>query len=506
VVISTIRRVAIYARKSRDDETNEGLNIQVEQLIEKAEQEGWKYTVYKEVASSQDDRRPQWLKLRERLEDYDAILCKDADRLSRRVGFIEELQDVLQHFGIYIIYLDGTFYDPNQDDDRFKMDVKAFIGKMEYEQTKKRLKMGRERVAKSGGWCGGNPPMGYWWDKNTKSLLIKEEEAKTIRYVFQVYEELQNMLNVSDRLNLEGYTTSGGKAFEPIVVSRILKNEIYKGVITYGKTRTSKYNLYPSGAPRQIKRDSPLVRATGAHIPIIEPEQWERVNYIIRSNTNVKKPIKKARYQLSGLLRCSKCGRLLTYTKDRGDIFRVKTCQTPSFVDGVKRSCGNRSSALEQVEAKFYEELAQNVSEIHEHIQEIKVGVARKKEIPKDRKPEINARIEILKGKRETTLDLVVDGLIDREGGKERVKKIDMEISKLVHELEALDKPIEEEKPQDELERLQTAVAVLEGILKGTTAIPTCTLNEIFTAVIERVEYTRFGDNTKPLELKIVYK
>lgn len=89
-----IKKVAIYSRKSRDDETEEALKKQLHHLIEICNQNNWEYDVYKEVGSSQDNKRPEYNKMVSRLQkyDYDAVLVTDQDRLTRSQGALKKFK------------------------------------------------------------------------------------------------------------------------------------------------------------------------------------------------------------------------------------------------------------------------------------------------------------------------------------------------------------------------------------------------------------------------------
>ncbi|WP_338205679.1 recombinase family protein [Parageobacillus thermoglucosidasius] len=52
--MSKIKKVAIYIRKSRPDETEEALKNQLSALVELCTKNEWEFEVFQEIGSSQD--------------------------------------------------------------------------------------------------------------------------------------------------------------------------------------------------------------------------------------------------------------------------------------------------------------------------------------------------------------------------------------------------------------------------------------------------------------------
>jgi len=85
--MGSINHVAIYLRKSRDDETEvDVLSKHRQTLHSLVEQKKWTYEVYEEIVSGDSlELRPKMIKLMQRLEEeiYDGVVVMDIDRLSR---------------------------------------------------------------------------------------------------------------------------------------------------------------------------------------------------------------------------------------------------------------------------------------------------------------------------------------------------------------------------------------------------------------------------------------
>lgn len=103
------------------------------------------------------------------------------------------------------------------------------------------------------------------------------------------------------------YTTSfklkAQAKWSPIAVERILKNEIYTGVMVQGKEKTLNYKV-----KKRIKVDKKeWIRVEDTHEAIITKEVFAIVQKLMLRDTRTA-PDGKKLYLFSGLLRCGGCG------------------------------------------------------------------------------------------------------------------------------------------------------------------------------------------------------
>jgi len=106
----------------------------------------------------------------------------------------------------------------------------------------------------------------------------------------------------------------------------MLTSPIYGGVYTFGKTEH--LVRYDGGKPRYLCRRKPreqwLALISGAHKGYVSWEEFERIAGAIRENMQGAGAVKNGPALLTGLLRCSRCGRKLTvrYTGSGHDVLR----------------------------------------------------------------------------------------------------------------------------------------------------------------------------------------
>lgn len=105
----------------------------------------------------------------------------------------------------------------------------------QYERMSIALKLakGRKTKAKSGIKACGNAPLGYKWNDKAQ-ILIDEENAEVVKFIFSKFMELKAIAKVQKALNETGYKTSQQKEFSFNSVKNILLNDFYKGVIRHG--------------------------------------------------------------------------------------------------------------------------------------------------------------------------------------------------------------------------------------------------------------------------------
>lgn len=108
------------------------------------------------------------------------------------------------------------------------------LAQVEKENIKNRMSVGRAQKAKRGGYSGGRAPMGYKVENG--QLVINEEEAPAVRFIFEHKFAGDTMLGTVNALNEAGYTTRNGKPFVISTVQSIWNNEkTYRGYYRYGK-------------------------------------------------------------------------------------------------------------------------------------------------------------------------------------------------------------------------------------------------------------------------------
>jgi site-specific DNA recombinase len=306
-------RVAIYTRISTD-ETNqpyslEAQTVRLEQHIEL--HHGMRIVRrYTDQASGATTKRPG---LQHALKDaeagrYDLLLVYRLDRLSRSVQGTLEILEQLDTAGVAFRSATEAF-ETQTPTGKLLLQILAVIAEWERATIIDRVTAGLERKAARGEWPGGAPPPGYVIGEG--SVLQPDEDlAHLPPLVFERYaNHMEGARVIASWLTECGYRTRQGNPFSHEMILRMLRNRAYIGEIQRGDA------VHP-----------------GKHVPLVERDLFDRAQAVLkqrgddislrRSNTSD--------YLLTGLVRCSRCGKMMVGTRSHGrsEIYRYYTCYT----------------------------------------------------------------------------------------------------------------------------------------------------------------------------------
>jgi site-specific DNA recombinase len=274
-----IKRCAIYTRKSSEeglDQDYNSLHAQrdaCEAFIKSQSGEGWRLikTAYDDGGFSGGTMaRPALQQLlagnRQRL--IDVVVVYKVDRLTRSLADFARMIELFDAQGISFVAVTQQF-NTTTSMGRLTLNVLLSFAQFEREVIGERI---RDKVAASkrrGIWICGSLPIGY--DVRDRKLLINEEEAKTVRYIFDRYLEFGTVRKVVKDLAERGFVSAvrisrsgnrrGGNRIVSGAVYQVLSNPVYVGEIRHKK------DSYP-----------------GQHEAIISRELWDRVQAQLRSN------------------------------------------------------------------------------------------------------------------------------------------------------------------------------------------------------------------------------
>jgi site-specific DNA recombinase len=149
---------------------------------------------------------------------------------------------------------------------------------------------------------GGTPPLGYnvVLIDGVKKYSINEQEAKSVRLIYDMKLKGYGYGDIIKALNSKGYLTKRGKPFGKNSLHEILVNEKYSG--TYVYCRATRHNYHKNNPNNEI------IKIPEAMPVIIERSTWLEVQKIMNNNRIVF-PKKKntAEYLLTGKIFCGNC-------------------------------------------------------------------------------------------------------------------------------------------------------------------------------------------------------
>lgn len=498
-----IKDVAIYLRKSRDETngTEDVLSKHEGLLVDYAIQNGFRYSIYKEIGTSQsiDDRTEMSRLVNDLYQDlFDAVLVVDIDRLGR--GDLEQqgrMTRILKETNTYVLLPNGTMYDFNNEDQELEIDMKQFFARIEYRAIKKRFNRGKKLGAKQGKWVNGVPPFPYVYNKFTKTLEVDPERLEVYRLMKQMFlEDLQTTDTIAITLNNMGYRTARGAYWSDVAVHRILISPVHLGQVVYGKTSGSGHvKKKPGGKGLQLKEQQDWIVAEGNHQKLKTHAEHERILAILEKRRLKPKGKRDTVYPLSKIMICSKCGKAMSLITQRNGTIYVRTCNKK---DHFGNKCWNKGINVEYIYKALNEELEKYEHELLTHTEPEKTGdVTLERGLQR-----LKEELETLEAGVERIEELYIEGKMDKAKYAKRnekqqqlilVKRAD--IANIEKSLGVMESTVTKEERLALVERFKQHW--------NSDNINPRELNNLARTIIERIDYTH-DDNGLQLNIQFL--
>ncbi len=261
----------------------------------------------------------------------------DLSRLGR--DYIETgryLRQVFPAYGVRFIAVNDNIDTANeQSGDDLTVTLKNILNDAYCHDISVKTRSALQTKRKKGDYVGACPVYGYLKSpENRNQLVVDEETAPTIRYIYRRRLEGASALKIAEELNRQGVPSplahkisrglphpTGGFSdkpdpkWSPNAVIRILHDETYTGVLLQGRQETYNHKL------KEVihKPAEEWIRTENAHEAIISKQDFELVQKIARLDTRTA-PNANTAYLFSGLLICGSCGgRMTRKTNTFGD-------------------------------------------------------------------------------------------------------------------------------------------------------------------------------------------
>ena len=162
------------------------------------------------------------------------VVVAKTDRISRDINLYYAYKNLLSEAGLEILSVSEDWSAQDKLTAMILENFLAMAATLERENIRIRTSGGRKVKATQGGYAGGRAPMGYRVVDH--QLVVNEDEAPAVRFLFQQKAAGNTMLGTVKALNDAGYKTRAGKDFVISTVQSIWNNEkTYRGYYKYGK-------------------------------------------------------------------------------------------------------------------------------------------------------------------------------------------------------------------------------------------------------------------------------
>ena len=330
------KHAALYCRLSVDDGSFGGsVSIETQKILLEQYCQSHEITSYEfycdDGYSGTNFNRPAFQRMLTDIhaDKINTVIVKDLSRFGRNyveVGLqVEHFKEQNVRFIAADDHYDSTI---NEDDLMFPM--RNVMNEMYARDVSKKTKAAKKAKAKAGQYIGSKPPFGYKLDPNDRHhLVIDEPAAEVVRRIFRLtadgagYNKITRIFREEKVMNPITYFNQNNpdyfkadywrKEFDWHVTSvrAILNNEVYLGMLVYGKRRNKTMK-----SKQMVKnpREEWIV-AENTHEPIISKELWDTAHKVMSSK---RRPAKTGELQIfAGLIYCADCGHCLAYGKKK---------------------------------------------------------------------------------------------------------------------------------------------------------------------------------------------
>ena len=288
-------KYALYCRKSTEDSSRQILSLdsQEKEMIRLSTSLGLNIvkTFRESKSAKKPDNRPQFSELVGLIKkgQIGGVLCWKIDRLSRNPIDSATIQWLLQQNELQIIQTMERQYLPG--DNALLFNVESGMANQYIIDLSKNVKRGIRAKLEKGGWPN-LAPLGYL-NKNGK-VIIDKARSKYIVKIFEMYKTGKyGVKEIADTLFKEGFRSRADNKYHKSKVHKILSMPFYCGMMEKDGT---KY--------------------LGKHEALISKKLFDDVQEMLTKKANTKR--QTIPFAFRGILKCAKCGCLLTATKKKG--------------------------------------------------------------------------------------------------------------------------------------------------------------------------------------------
>lgn len=456
------RKVAVYGRVSTDHESQR-LAFENQKLWYNNEIEAHpKWEVVEQyfdrgITGTQAKKRPSFLSM---IEDgksgkFDLIITRDVSRFARNTLETLEYTRLLQSLDIEVYFIADNISTFDKDGE-IRLTSMAANAQEESRKSSERIMAGQAMARQKQVLYGNGNILGY--NRVGDTFVIDEEQAKTVKMIFQLYLEGKGLRAVKYELIKAGRKTSSGNgSWSEPTISRILDNPMYIGK-QYQK-QTVVVNYLDQRIQKNDKSDYVIVQ--GKFKPIMSDEEFEKVSKIKASR--VKKTSGKRSYGVKVskdkwmiLMECGCGSKFKQYkrkkNKTTGDVEKDYACgnritnkTTKYRLENdlpLEGACDRKSIGgwhLELMIKDILKEIwgirTEAVTQAFELIKDNFVDdeIDNREQIKK-----LESKIYQNKEKTNMMLDLYADGMIDKEELKKRREKYSGIINDMEEELKSI--------------------------------------------------------------------
>lgn len=308
--------------------------------------------------SAKDTNRPAFQRMMKDIcrGKINMIFVTDLSRLSRNIKDFCFLLEDLQKAKARFLSIKEQFDTTTAAGEMMIFNLMN-LAQFERKQTSERVSINFFSRALRGLRNGGAMILGY--DKNPtnpSSLMINEKEAADVQTIFSMFTQIGSLGKLATELNQtmiapkklenENYRHNARGKWNPQSLHNLLRNPAYVGLreINKGNKDKEQETLLSHQKFKIVKASWPA---------IIDQKTFDDAQEILKSNTlaaRTRKETGESRiYLLSGIIKCSECGRALVGNAGHGKI-SIHRYYVHRRIHGEKVNCAMKSIRADDLE------------------------------------------------------------------------------------------------------------------------------------------------------------
>ena len=325
--------------------------------------------------------RPAFIEMMSEIKagHINCVIVKDLSRFGR--NFTEAgkyLEQIFPFLGVRFISVNDRLDSMGSKSygDRIIVPFKNLINDAYCCDISIKIRSQLEIKRKKGDFIGAFAVYGYLKDEKNHNRIVPDEYASdVVRNIFKWKIDGMSQQSIAGRLNDMGilspmeYKRSIGLKYastfkinakavwSAVAVGRILRDEIYIGIMAQGKRSTPNHKVKKNIA---IPKED-WTRAFDTHEPIISREEFDLANNLLLKDIRVS-PTEETVYPFSGIIHCADCGmNMIRKTVPGGG---------KKYIYYICKSSKVKSCKMHSISEKLLEEAV--MTALHTHIRYIK--------------------------------------------------------------------------------------------------------------------------------------
>jgi site-specific DNA recombinase len=341
-----------YARYSSDNQRDASIDAQLRAIQDYAQKNN--IIVIREyidrAKSGTTDQRPEFLKMIDDSKEraFEVVLVHKLDRFSRDRYDSAIYKKRLSNQGVKVFSVLEPMLDGSPESIMLESIVEGYSQYYSANLQREVQKGMKENALK----ClhnGGQAPLGYGVDPETKKYYVIDEEANIVHRIFDMYINNKGYSEIIDTLNSLGAKTKKGQSFGKNSIYGILKNEKYKGVYIFNRSAPKDANQKRNH--HKSKDDSEIIKIDGGMPIIIDEITFDQAQELLKKNKyRSGSYLAKNTYLLSGIVECASCGHAMTGSTATGGRNKSSYSYYMCTQKINKKKCKNKNVRKEYLE------------------------------------------------------------------------------------------------------------------------------------------------------------